>query len=262
MLRVQAHFGEWLQGLAGSGPDVALVTLLCPARGVQADWQDAPDLSIAQSAPLLDPARAARFLRALDLPARGRITLRADLPPGGGAGMSTAALVALARAAGAKPERIASACLLVEGASDPLMLAAPDAILWASRRATVLADLPPPPRATIIGGFFGPMLRTDSTDHRFPPIDDLIAEWARGPDLAQAARLASLSAQRTTDLRGPSDDPTATLARRLGALGWARAHTGPARALIFPPDTLPAGAEAEMTRASFTHVFTFTTGAR
>ena len=99
---VPGHFGEWIQGLAGPGGRVALVTMTCPARGVHARWRPGPDpLRLEQDAPVLDEARARAFLAALGGPVIGRADLRADLPPGAGAGMSTAALVALARAAGA-----------------------------------------------------------------------------------------------------------------------------------------------------------------
>jgi hypothetical protein len=259
---VQAHFGEWLQGLTGPAGDVALVTLACPVRGVVAERQDAPGFDLVQNVPLLDEGRARRFLGLLDMPAQGRVTLTADLPPGGGAGMSTAALVALARVFGAAECAIAPTCLTIEGASDPLMLPAPDAVLWASRRAQFLADLPPPPKATILGGFWGAMERTDPKDARFPVITDLIEAWAQGPDLQAAARLASLSAQRTTDMRGPAGDPTAALATSLGALGWARAHTGPARALIFAPGSVPDGAAKCLADVGYKGVFQFDTGAR
>lgn len=243
------------------GGDVVLVTLACPIRGVRAAWQDAPDLQIIQSAPLLDQERAQAFLHALGKLRRGRITLEADLPPGMGAGMSTAALVALARAVGADEHQIAQACLLVEGASDPLMLAMPDTVIWASRRAQVVADALRPPTADILGGFSGPAVMTNPTDMDFPDIEDLVAEWRNGPDLAQAARLASLSAERTTALRGPASDPMPDLARALGALGWVRAHTGAARGLIFAPGTVPHHGRDALREAGLTHVFCFTTGA-
>ena len=262
MVFVAGHFGEWLQGCVGRPGAVALVTLACPVRGVTAAWSDAPDLAVEDASGLIGSVRAGQLLARLDLPARGRLRVVPDLPPGGGAGMSTAALVALARAAGAPESRIAAACLAVEGATDPLMLEAPDTVLWASRAGRSVATLPPPPAAEILGGFFGPPARTDPADTRFPRVDDLIADWAGAPDLREAARLASLSAARTTALCGPGDDPTAALAARLGALGWARAHTGPARALIYPPGGVPAGGEAALTAAGFSHVLRFTTGGR
>jgi uncharacterized protein involved in propanediol utilization len=262
MAFVAGHFGEWLQGCAGPGGKVALVTLACPGRGVRVVCAAADALSVSDPSGLLDRDRSAGFLAALGMPPRGRITVTADLPPGGGAGMSTAALVALGRAVGAPGERIAAACLRAEGAVDPLMLDAPDAVLWAPRAARVLAMVPAPPRAEIVGGFWGPPLRTDPADLRFPAIDDLIGAWAAAPDLRQAARLASLSAERCTDLRGPGSDPTAGLAVRLGALGWARAHTGSARALIYPPGEVPDGVEGALREAGYSQVLRFTTGGR
>lgn len=260
MTFVAGHFGEWLQGRLGPGGDVALVTLACPDFGVHASRLPAPELALHDPAGLVGLARAGCFLTDLGLDASHAIRLRADLPVGGGAGMSTAALVAMARACGAPEARIAPACLRLEGASDPLMLASPDQVLWAPRRAVSLHPLPPPPRAQIIGGFWGPPQRTDPLDLNFPDITDLIDAWTKAPDLPRAAQLATQSAVRTTALRGPAKDPTATLAARLGALGWARAHTGPARALIFAPDTAPPDTEQALAKAGLAHIVQFTTG--
>jgi hypothetical protein len=257
---VAGHFGEWLQGRLGPEGEVVLVTLACPDYGVHARRSPAKSLALDDPAGLVGNDRAARFLTDLGVGTGHTITLRADLPLGGGAGMSTAALVALARACAANPDRIAPACLALEGASDPLMLDAPDHVLWASRRAVTLRALPPPPRAQIIGGFWGPPQRTDPLDLRFPDIADLIEAWASAPDLPHAAQLASRSAERTTALRGPANDPTARLASRLGALGWARAHTGSARALIFAPNTAPPEAAQALAQEGFAHTVQFTTG--
>ncbi len=260
MAFVAGHFGEWLQGRAGPDGEVALVTLACPVRGVSVTWEPADHLVVEDASGLLDAGRAAAFLAAAGLPPLGRIAVTPDLPPGGGAGMSTAALVALGRAVAAADDRVAAACLAAEGAVDPLMLDAPDTVLWAPRSARVLAPLPPPPRAEIVGGFWGPPERTDPADTRFPTVDDLIAAWAKGPGLREAAEIATLSAERCAALRGPAPDPTPALAARHGALGWARAHTGSARALIYPPGGAPEGAEAALRAAGYTHVLRFTTG--
>lgn len=260
MVWVPGHFGEWVQGRVDGG--VALVTVACSSRGVEATREDAAELSLDDPARLVGVTRARAFLVALGLPARGRIRIAPDLPPGGGAGMSTAALVALARAAGGQERRIAAACLAVEGAVDPLMRASPDMVLWAPRTATVIANMPAPPEAEIVGGFWGPPVATDPQDMAFPQVEDLLAAWALGPDLPEAARLASLSAARTTAVRGPAGDPTPDLAIRLGALGWARAHTGSARALIFPPGSVPASADAVLGSAGYLHVLCFRTGGR
>jgi uncharacterized protein involved in propanediol utilization len=98
MVFVAGHFGEWLQGTVGADRRVALVTLACPVAGVQAEVAGTGALAIELNADRLDAARCQNFLSVLGVAARGHVRLRADLPPGGGTGMSTAALVALARA--------------------------------------------------------------------------------------------------------------------------------------------------------------------
>lgn len=259
MVFVAGHFGEWLQGRLGPEGPLALVTLACAARGVHAERLGDGPLQIEGTPPVISDARARLLFEALGVPAGGRFTLRPDLAPGGGAGMSTAALVALARLVGRDGAEAARACLAAEGASDPLMFDHPDRLLWASRRAQVLRRLGPVPRCEILAGFWGPPLRTDPQDLLFPDIADLVEAWDSA-DLAGKARLARLSAARCTALRGPSDDPTAALADHLGALGFARAHTGSARALIFAPGGVPAGAEAATASAGLTGVFRFVTG--
>lgn len=293
------HFGEWLQGRLWPGEPVALVTLACPSHGVRATLAASAPPGIDGIEGFLDTSEARRFLAAFACELPGRVRLTADLPPGSGAGMSTAALVALARVLGAAEARLPAACLAAEGATDPLMYSAPDALLWAPRRAVALRALSRPPAAEIVGGLLGPPERTDPADTNFPNIADLAADWvsaltsdhttralardrrygrafaegeirapgrARGDGqgagrLAYLARIASESAARTTALRGPRDDPTPALAARLGALGHARAHTGPARALIFPPGEAPAGAEAALRGAGYACVLRFRTGA-
>ncbi len=262
MAFVAGHFGEWMQGTVGPQATLALVTLTCPVSGVRAETLDADTLALDQTRPVLDVERCRRFLASLGRPSDALVKLHVDLPPGGGAGMSTAALVALARALGANEARIAAACLAVEGATDPLMLNRPDAVLWAPREARALRPLRPPPAAEIVGGLWGAPCRTDPDDLVFAPIDDLVAAWAAGPDLAGAARLATHSAERTTAMRGPGDDPTAEIARGLGALGIARAHTGPARALIFAPGSAPAEAGTVLREAGYTDIRRFRTGGR
>lgn len=262
--RVPSHFGEWLQGrLGGSGGPLVLITLSCPALAVTAERIAQGPFVLEQARTVLTTDQAASLLDVLGLPVRGRYRLYADMPPGGGAGASTAALVALARAAGhaGSPSDLAAACLAAEGASDPLMLARPDGVLWASREARIVCALPPPPSCEIIGGFFGPPQRTDAADLAFPDIDDLVAEWQAAPgNRAALAALASESARRCTDLRGPKGDPMAALARDLGALGHARAHTGSARALIFAPGCVPPGAVPALRAAGLSGVLRFSTG--
>lgn len=256
-VRVAGHFGEWLQGRLGPYGPVVLVTLPCPAFALQ---------GIAQPGPLRVQgmtARAARdFLHPLGLRLPGRVRLRAGVPPGLGCGMSTARLVALAQLAGwdGPPEALARACVAFEGASDPLMFAAPARLLWASRLGVSLGVLPALPRHELIGGFFGGPVRTEATDTDFPDIADLVAEWHAARDLADFAALASESARRSLALRGPLGDPTAELARELGALGHVIAHTGAARGLIFAPGTVPAHARAALRAAGLRGLVQFRGG--
>ncbi len=258
---VAGHFGEWLQGRLGPEGPLALVTLACPDRGVRVTRERAAGpFALTGDAVLPEPLVRA-LLQRIGRDAEGAWDLRAAFPVGGGAGMSTAALVAIAREAGV-PEGLAEACLAVEGATDPLMLPAPDAVLWAPRQARVLDNVPPPPRAEVVGGFFGPPLRTDPADLAFPDVADLVAAWRGAPGLAEAAGIASESARRCTALRGPSGDPTEALAAALGALGYARAHTGSARALIFTPGAVPVGLFEPMAEAGLTGLCHFTTGGR
>ena len=255
--------GELIQGRLGPEGPVALITLPCPVLAVTA-WREPGAFALhLEGEVALDADRAAALLRALELPVAGRFSLRGDLPPGGGAGASTAALVALARAAGAGEARIAAACLAVEGATDPLMFAEPGRLLWASRQARVLAHLPPLPRLEMLAGFHGPARRTDPEDQDFPDIADIAAAW---PEACRSARgvaqLASASARRTLTHRGPAGDPTEALADRLGASGFAIGHTGPARALLFLPGTAPEGAEGALRAAGFRGILRYVLGER
>ncbi len=261
---VTGHFGELLQGRIGPGGTVALLTLPCAAFSCRAQRQEG-DLSLQQTGSrVLDPEDLAALLSALHLPKHGHFRLDATMPVGVGLGASTAARVALARAAGADdPWQIAQACITCEGASDPLMFPDAGRLLWASREGRVLDRFPPLPAFEVLGGIFGPPQRTDSKDSRFPDISDLAASWQQGAgDLPLLARLASASAARCVALRGPADDPTAALANRLGALGWQAAHTGSARGLIFAPDSIPAGAEAALRAAGFAGITRFQGGER
>lgn len=253
-LRVAGHFGELMQGRLGPGGPVALVSLPCPALWVEVGGDDAG---------LLGPRRVRALCRALDLPLPAALPpIAATMPPGGGAGSSTAALVALARWLGfdGTPGALARACVAAEGASDPLMLPRPERLLFAPRAGQVIEDLPPLPAFEVLGGFLGAGQRTRAEDEDFPDVADLVALWRQGPDLPGLAALAGESARRTLAHRGPADDPTGALARSLGALGWMIAHTGSARGLIFAPGAVPAGAEAALRAAGFEGVLRFAGG--
>lgn len=252
-LRVAGHFGELLQGRLGSDGPLALISLPCPVLAVELGGSGTPGL--------IGPRRLHRLCMALGLPLPSALPLlSARMPPGGGAGSSTAALVVVARALGwtGAPEDLARACVLAEGASDPLMFPHPEQLLFAPRQGRVLLRLPPLPGFTVIGGFLGEGLRTRAEDQDFPDIADLLVDWP-GP-LARLAALASESARRTLAHRGPAGDPTAALARDLGALGWLMAHTGSARGLIFAPGKVPVQARAALAEAGFTGVLQFDGG--
>lgn len=261
-LRVEGHFGELMQGRLGARGPVVLVTLPCPVLAVEVATETGIEAG-ARDAALLDPARAARLCAALGLTLPARLPpLVASMPPGGGAGASTAALVALARSLGfdGTPETLARACAEAEGASDPLMYPHPERLLFAPREGRVVRALPALPRFELVGGFHGPAQRTRAEDVDFPDIADLLARWERLETLAGMAALASLSAARTLAHRGPAGDPTEALAQRLGAAGWTIAHTGSARGLIFAPGTVPPGAEATLRAAGFAQVLRFAGG--
>ena len=259
---VAGHFGEWLQGRLGAEGPVALVSLACPDFGLRARLDPAPELEMTEGQDGLSAARAAAFLGALNASLKGRVALRPDLPLGGGGGMSTAALVALARLAGVgeAPLDLARACVQAEGASDPLMLPAPEAVLWASRSGEILQDMPVPPRCAVLGGFLGAPQRTDPGDQRFADISDLVTQWQRARGLEAFAALASQSATRCAALRDTTACPMADLARDLGALGHVRAHTGSARGLIFAPGSVPDRAASLLREAGLQQIVQFERG--
>ena len=260
MTRVYGHFGELLQGRIGPSGPVALVTLPCHSLWAEASVIPSNSFGLYQAQQAVPRAVLRRLLESLGAPVRGKFTLKLSMPLGGGAGASTAALLALGLAAGAEAGfALEAAVLAAEGASDPLLRLAPERVLWASRLGIALGDLPPLPRFEVLGGFLGPGLRTDPLDHNFPDISDLIAAWP-GPDLATMADLASQSARRTLALRGPANDPTEAIARRHGALGFCIAHTGAARGLIFAPRTVPQAAAADLRAAGFSRITQFGCG--
>ena len=251
---VHGHFGELIQGRIGA--HLAVISLPCPVLQVTATRHAGSGLHIHAQG-LMSPERARRFLADLGLHLTGRIVLDADMPIGGGAGSSTAALVALARLAGwdGHPLALARGCLQSEGATDPLMFERPARTLWASREARILDHLPPLPAFDILGGFSGPVRRTNPQDLHFPDVSDLIPRWikaAKSQDLVEIAKLSTISARRTLDLRGPAEDPILELAQRLGALGVVIAHTGSARGLIFARGTIPVDGRATVIAAGMT----------
>lgn len=261
---VPCHFGEWLQGRLGAEGPLALVTLMPAGVGLAASRRPAAGLHChAMGHGPLEAALLARFAAALGDRPRGRILLRLPYPPGLGTGMSTAALLAVARLTGGpRPvQTLARACIAAEGASDPLMFPAPARLLWAPRAGRVLAPLPPQPRAHLLAGFWGPPRPTRAADQDYDDIADLVARWQQGGPLAERAALASESARRCLARRGPAGDPTEDLARRLGALGFAISHSGAARALIFSPGALPPQGPAALREAGLRGVHRLATAA-
>lgn len=258
-LHIPGHFGEWLQGRLGPEGPVALITLTCARLGVLARHRPGGTLHLHHAGA---PGRTRALLARLGLPARGRFALQPLAAPGHGTGVSTTSLIAIARLAGwqGAPEDLARACVAVEGASDPLMFPDPERLLWASRIGRIVAQMPALPRYEILGGFYGPPRRTDPGDDRFPDMSDLAADWQGARSLPEFAMLASESAARTLALRGPSGDPSAALARQIGALGLVIAHTGAARGFVFAPGTVPEGAEGALRAAGLRGVLRFRGG--
>ena len=258
---VQAHLGEILQGRLGPQGPIALVTLPCPVLRVHGLWRPGPFALSQIGCAIVSRAQTAALLRHLGRPVTGHFTLRAEMPPGGGAGSSTAALMAIAQLAGQGGDLsrdLADAAIAVEGASDPLMFSSPARLLWASREGRILGHLPPLPRFEVLGGFFGPMVRTDPKDTQFPDIADLAEALPQAMrSAAHLAAIASESATRALEARGQRGDPAAQLARDLGALGYAIGHTGPARGLIFAPGTVPRHAKAALHEVGFRHMMQF-----
>ncbi|WP_233516971.1 propanediol utilization protein [Pseudotabrizicola alkalilacus] len=266
ILRQACHFGEWLQGRMGADGPVVLVTLRPDGVFLRARRRASSRLSVKtphMPAGFPVPLQVLRrFLSDLNLPLTGAYHLHPAFPPGLGTGASTAALVAIARLAGycGPPALLARACVAAEGASDPLMFNHPDRLIWSSREGKVLTQGPALPRAHLLGGFFGPPLQTRATDSAYDDISDLAAAWQRARNLADCAAIARDSATRCLSRRGPPDDPTAQLARDLGALGWSASHSGAARALIFAPGEVPRHAAARMREAGLRNVRPLFTG--
>ncbi|MEZ5776855.1 MAG: propanediol utilization protein [Paracoccaceae bacterium] len=264
--RVAGHFGEFMQGRIGPDGPVALISIPCPVLTLRARLDPAADFAMdGQSSAIVSQQRAGDFLNSLGMALRGRVTLDPDMPVGGGAGASTAALVALARLAGwsGAPELLARACVESEGATDPLMFEASESLLWASRQGRILRELGSIPRLEVVGGFFGPEERTDADDTAFPDIEDLLDPWGaatRAQDALALAKLSAVAARRTLSLRGPAGDPTEALTEALSAAGFAIAHTGSARALLFLPGQVPNEAETALAQCGYRQTVRFSVG--
>jgi len=262
---VAGHLGEFLQGRIGPDGPVALITVPCPPLTVRCIWQPGRGFGFWQGArPVLSRRQVAGLLAVQGGAPRGRVRLRVGMPPGGGAGASTACLLSVLRciSGDALPPQVEAAlCLDQEGATDPLMFPEADRLLWAPRAGRVLERLPQPPAFEIVAGFAGPGRRTCPGDLRFADITDLVAEWRPGPGRDCAAALATESARRNHALRGgPDPAPVLDLGRDLGALGLVAAHTGTALGLLFAPGTVPEGAMDALRSAGLGKVLRFRTG--
>ena len=250
---VSGHFGELLQGRLGPDGPLALVTLPAPGLRVTARFTPGPfALHCTGGERVIRPAQAAAILRALTGRPGGRLRVASDAPAGGGAGSSTAALLAVAAACAAAS---GSALAPTRGAGAPLPRPrgrhrpadAPRARRGCSGRRAPRApsrSCPPLPPFQVVGGFLGRGQPTDPADLDFADVSDLAAAWpaaaARG-DLPGLAALATESARRNAARRGGSPlGPLLAAGAALGALGIVVAHTGSARALLFPPDA-PVG---------------------
>lgn len=102
------------------------------------------------------------------------------------------------------------------------------------------------------------MRRTDPADSRFADNFDLAEALPQALRSAAAlAELARESARRALAMRAGAPDPTDQLARDPGAPGDAIGHTGPARALIFAPGSVPPHAKALLHGAGFRQMIRF-----
>ncbi len=262
---VAGHFGELLQGRLGPDGPVALVSLPCPKLTLNAWAFHSPTLSVYSPQRVLPLTTARRFLNRIGAPLIQRFVLQSQMPPGGGAGASTASLVALSRLSGSDLSDIdlAQACLAIEGATDPLMLPRPEQLLWSSRQAEILHHLPALPQFEVLGGFYGQRCRTNPKDQNFADISDLVEEWpvaAKAKNLEAIAKLSTLSAKRNLALRGEPHDPTLQIANDINALGVVVAHTGAARGFVFAPRSVPPKARARLIQAGFSSLVHFKAG--
>ncbi len=262
---VAGHFGELLQGRLGPHGPVSLVSLPCPLLTLKARSRPSNHLSVYSPQRVLSLQTTRCFLNRIGVPINQRFTLHSDMPPGGGAGASTASLIALAKLAKSplSDMELARACLDIEGATDPLMFSHPEQMLWASRQANLVHPLPALPKFEVLGGFYGPHCRTNPQDQNFADISDLVTKWkdaAQAQNLGAIAKLATASAKRNLAIRGDASDPTLDIAKDINALGIVIAHTGAARGFIFAPNTVPKAAKSHLVAAGFSTIVHFKAG--
>ena len=251
--QVAGHFGELMQGRLGPNGPVTLVTLPCPTHLATVRWHPHGSFHVHSPQRLLNRRTFASVFQALGQIPRGRVIANCTMPAGGGAGASTATILALINVLAGKeltPDEVAQVCVAIEGACDPLMHETPDQYLWASRHGVRLGELPPVPSFDFIGGFDGDGIRTDAMDTNFADIADLIPKWIAAcgaNDLRAAGDVAQASADRNAALRGgPSIGALKHLAQQMHAVAVVVAHTGSARGLMFPPGAIPRSAPAAL----------------
>lgn len=264
--KASGHFGEWIQGRIGDSGPVGLISVQCPHFWVRFNHQKSDSLVYENVLPSLSKAKLEHLLDLLNRPKTGLFTAHTNMAFGAGLGASTASLLAAALSVVSPTtatSTLAKAINQVEGASDPLMYAEFDRLLWASRTADILDRFAPPPRFTVLGGTWGEPQRTDPADENFPDISDLLAEWRTATNAKSQAQVAEISTEsfgRTTKLRGDDSDPTLSIARDLKALGVIRAHTGSARGILFEADEVPHSGLNVLTEAGYSCATVFQTG--
>ncbi len=253
---VAGQFGAFLHGRLGPDGPVVVVALPAPGLRVTAHWSPAGPFRLHAPGRTVSPGSLLRLWRALGGQApRGLMRIVADMPAGGGAGASTATLLAAAtvftRGALPEPDRLAALCRAIDGTCDPLMHPHPDRLLWAPRAGHALQALPPPPTFEVVGAFLGGVGRSRPEDRRFADVSDLVAAWQTAAgDAGRLAALATEAALRNHALRGgPPLAPLTAIAAEHGAAGIVTAPSGSARGLLFVPGTGDPTAAASALRA-------------
>lgn len=254
---VAGHFGEILQGRLGPDGPVALVTLPCPVFVTRVSYVPGPAPLVASDAVSAKALAAARALLA-ELgreAAGGRLQIRRPVPPGLGAGSSTAetlgAIRAVAAAHGLRltAEQEARLCLAAEGAVDPLMH--DGTVLFASRQGRVLRRMAPLPPLAVVGGFAGPPRPTDPRDSRFAGLGRRVEALERAlaaGDVGGVAAMAEASAADNQRLRSnPAWEAVGRVGAGTGALGRVVSHSGAAIGLLY--DAPPEGVAGRLTAA-------------
>lgn len=238
-VRITGHLGELLQGRIGPSGPVALITLPAPGLWVEATCLPGPFQLHQPDSKVISRSFFRSLCRALKRPLTGRWLIRAHMPVAAGAGSSTAALLAISKILRPDLSRqeLEKTCLSIEHASDPLLAPAPERMLWASREARVIQVLPAPPPMQVIGGFTSGFEITNAQDNNFPDIQDLIEMWPTTcHDISDLGRLISESARRRMAQLGRNFNELEAIASNFDAAAISIAHTGTARAFIFPPD--------------------------